>query len=148
MTKILIAGIGNIFFGDDAFGCEAVKILQKYDLPEGVKLVDYGIKTRDLAYELLENYDLVILLDAVKSGQESGTISLIEIEDKDFIETNRALSHVSKLDEALNFAKTLGADFNKMYLIGCEPENIDVFSETMAESAKKAAEIVADLIPR
>ena len=55
MKKVLVAGIGNIFFGDDAFGCEVIKLLQSKDLPQNIKVVDFGIRTRDLAYELCEN---------------------------------------------------------------------------------------------
>lgn len=146
MKRILIAGIGNIFFGDDAFGCEVVKVLQKEGLPNNIKLVDFGIKTRDLAYELCKNYDVVILIDAVNFGEKSGTISLIEIEEKDLDKTNFILSHESKLEESLNFAKTLGAELKKIYLVGCEPKNLEVLSGTVKKSIVKAIKIVKNLI--
>ena len=84
MKKILVAGIGNIFFGDDAFGCEVVKLLQKDKLTDSIKIVDFGINIRDLAYELCENYDVIILIDAVQLGNSVGTVSLIELNPHDF----------------------------------------------------------------
>jgi hydrogenase maturation protease len=71
--KILVAGIGNIFQGDDAFGCEVVKILAGRPLPDCVTLFDYGIRGLDLTYALLENPDLVILIDATPQGCAPGT---------------------------------------------------------------------------
>ena len=62
--KILIAGIGNIFLGDDAFGVETARVLFDRRVPEGVKVVDYGIRGFDLAYALLDPWDAVILVDA------------------------------------------------------------------------------------
>lgn len=145
MKKILVAGIGNIFFGDDAFGCEVVKLLQTDSLPPHIKLVDFGIRTRDLAFELYENYEIVILIDAVKLGNQSGAVSLIELNPNDFIKQNSFLSHEARLEETLNFAKTLGAKFEKIYLVGCEPESLEELSETVKKSIVKATEIVENL---
>jgi hydrogenase maturation protease len=146
VKKILIAGIGNIFFGDDAFGCEAVKLLQKDSFPDSVKLVDFGIRTRDLAYEFCENYEIVILIDAVKLGNSGGTVSLIEINSDDFQTHQSFVSHEAKLEETLNFAQTLGAKFEKIYLVGCEPESLEELSETVKISIVKAVKIVKNLI--
>lgn len=145
MKKILVAGIGNIFFGDDAFGCEVVKFLQTQSLSNSVKLIDFGIRTRDLAYELCENYEIVILIDAVKFGNVSGTVSLIELNSDDFSTQNSFVSHEAQLEETLNFAKTLGAKFEKIYLVGCEPESLEKLSETVKNSIVKAVEIVKNL---
>src|SRR5579883_570455 len=76
--RILIAGIGNIFHGDDAFGVEMVRELSRMPMPECVSVVDFGIRGYDLAYAIMEGYDTVILLDAVMRGQAPGTIYLLE----------------------------------------------------------------------
>ena len=76
--KMLVAGVGNIFFSDDAFGCEVVRRLAKEDLPEGVVVADFGIKGVHLAYELLEGYDTVIIVDAAPCGGRPGDLYLIE----------------------------------------------------------------------
>ena len=78
MKRILIAGIGNIFFGDDAFGCEVAKELAKKKLPEGVRVADFGIRSYDLAYAIMDDYDATILIDASPRGSAPGTVYLIE----------------------------------------------------------------------
>ena len=67
--SILLACIGNIFHGDDAFGVEAAKVLATRDLPENVKLVDYGIRGFDLAFALVDGYDITIFVDAMQRGE-------------------------------------------------------------------------------
>ncbi|HEX2741816.1 MAG TPA: hydrogenase maturation protease, partial [Rubrobacter sp.] len=72
--RVLVAGIGNIFLGDDGFGVEVVKRLAGRVLPEGVEVVDFGIRGMDLAYALHEDYDLVVFVDATPRGGEPGTV--------------------------------------------------------------------------
>jgi hydrogenase maturation protease len=76
--KILVAGIGNIFLGDDGFGVEVAGRLADADLPDGVKVVDYGIRGMHLAYDLANGYDTAILVDATPRGGAPGTIYVIE----------------------------------------------------------------------
>src|SRR5688572_9725149 len=76
--RILIAGIGNIFLGDDAFGCEVSRALSAHTQPEGVRIVDFGIRGFDLVFALLEHHDLVILIDATSQGGSPGSLYLIE----------------------------------------------------------------------
>ena len=78
MKRILVAGIGNIFFGDDAFGCEVASQLRRKPLPEGVRVIDFGIRSYDLAYAIMDGYDATILVDATPQGSAPGTIYLIE----------------------------------------------------------------------
>jgi hydrogenase maturation protease len=78
--RILIAGIGNIFHGDDAFGVEVANCLSHRVLPPEVRLVDFGIRGFDLAYALLEGYDVTILLDATPRGGPPGSLYVIEID--------------------------------------------------------------------
>ena len=146
MKKILVAGIGNIFFGDDAFGCEVVKALENNVLPNSVKLIDFGIKTRDLAYELCENYEKIILIDAIKTGNKAGTISLIKLNSQDFIKPNFNMSHEARIEEALSFSMILRAKIGEIYLVGCEIESMEELSETVKKSIVKAVEIVKNLI--
>ncbi len=76
--RILIAGIGNIFFGDDAFGCEVARRLCQSQWPDNVQVRDFGIRGIDLAYALMETFDQVILIDAVPRGGAPGTLYVIE----------------------------------------------------------------------
>ncbi len=78
--RILIAGIGNIFLGDDAFGVEVVRRLSRSarKLPDEVRIVDFGIRGFDLAYALMEGYEVAILVDATPRGGVPGTLYTIE----------------------------------------------------------------------
>ena len=76
--RILIAGIGNIFLGDDAFGVEVAQRLARRSLPEGVRVVDYGIRGFDLAYAILDEPEVTIMVDAAARGGQPGTLYVIE----------------------------------------------------------------------
>ena len=78
MISILVAGIGNIFNGDDAFGVEVVRLLAQHSLPAGVKVIDFGIRGIDLTYALLDGYDAAVLVDTAQRGERPGTIYVIE----------------------------------------------------------------------
>jgi len=76
--RILIAGVGNIFLGDDAFGVEVVQQMAGRTFPPGVRIVDFGIRGLDLTYALLEDYDAAIIVDALPRGQAPGTLYVVE----------------------------------------------------------------------
>ena len=78
--KALVAGVGNIFMGDDGFGCEVARRLSGLDLPQGVDVVDFGIRGMDLGYALTDGYDLAVLVDTMDSGGAPGSVSVIEPE--------------------------------------------------------------------
>ncbi|MGH9095362.1 MAG: hydrogenase maturation protease, partial [Acidimicrobiales bacterium] len=84
--RVLVAGVGNIFFGDDGFGVEVARRLDPASAPAGVKVADFGIRGVHLAYELLEGYDILILIDAVSRGDPPGTVSVIEHAAEDNME--------------------------------------------------------------
>src|SRR5947207_12410878 len=76
--RILVAAIGNIFLGDDAFGVEVAQRLLRRELPEGVRVVDFGIRGLDLTYALLEGYEAVVLVDAAPRGGRPGTLYALD----------------------------------------------------------------------
>ncbi|MFE7183170.1 hydrogenase maturation protease [Streptomyces erythrochromogenes] len=78
--KVLVAGIGNVFLGDDGFGVETVRALSAHHLPDGVEVVDFGVRGVHLAYQLLDGYDTLVLVDATARGGAPGTLYLIEAE--------------------------------------------------------------------
>jgi hydrogenase maturation protease len=77
--RTLVAGIGNIFLGDDGFGCEVVRQLGKAECRRGVRVVDYGIRGMHLAYDLLEGWDLLVLVDALPNRGSPGQLELIDV---------------------------------------------------------------------
>jgi hydrogenase maturation protease len=116
---VLVAGIGNVFLADDGFGVEVAKRLAQRELPAGVKVADFGIRGMDLAYELQEDYDAAILVDAVPRGQAPGTLYVIEPELQD----GEAVLDAHAMDpvRVLGLARTLGTLPPRVLVVGCEP---------------------------
>lgn len=121
--RTLIAGIGNVFLGDDGFGVEVVKRLAERELPEGVEVVDFGIRGLDLAFALMDPYESVIFVDALPRGESPGTVYLIEpeIEDKDEAAID---THGMDPVKVIRFARALGAEIPRTLVVGCEPKVI------------------------
>jgi hydrogenase maturation protease len=121
--RILVAGIGNIFFGDDAFGSEVARELLRHEWPEGVRVEDFGIRSYDLAYAIMDDYDAVVLIDATPRGEPPGTVSLVEL-DMAMLEPdpeNVINAHSMNPMRVLQMARSLGGSNRRLYLVGCEP---------------------------
>jgi len=148
MKKILIAGIGNIFFGDDAFGCEVARQLALEPLPEGVRVIDYGIRSYDLAYALLEPNDAVILLDAVPREAEPGTVFLLELDinklDNAGVESVNA--HVMNPVAVLQLVRSFGGSPHELCLIGCEPAVLETEELGLSEKVQSAIPLALDMV--
>jgi hydrogenase maturation protease len=153
--RVLIAGIGNIFLGDDGFGVEVVKRLTGRGLPEGVEVVDFGIRGMDLAYALHEDYDLVVFVDATPRDGEPGTVYLIEPE----IEEDGAVSldtHGMDPVKVIRLSRALGARPTRTFVVGCEPQVIPggedyddmlmELSEPVHAAVEEAAKLVESLV--
>jgi hydrogenase maturation protease len=123
--KILIAGVGNIFFGDDAFGVEVARGLARRRLPEGVHVVDFGIRGLDLAYALVDDYEAVIIVDAVSRGGPPGTLYLLEpnleCADGPAQQAPMVEPHALDPEKVLWLARCLGSKVGRFLLVGCEP---------------------------
>lgn len=154
MKGILIAGIGNIFHGDDAFGVEAVRYLNEQKLPEGVKVIDFGIRAYDLAYALCDGYDLVILLDAAPHGKSPGTVSLIRPEagEDGLMDAGPVDAHSMNPMAVLEMARQMGGELGNLFLVGCEPATLGGseghmgLSPVVNAAVPKAADLVQSLI--
>jgi hydrogenase maturation protease len=119
LRSILVAGIGNVFLADDAFGVEVARRLAERELPLGVKVADFGIRGMDLAYELQEDYDAAILVDAVPRGEAPGTLYVIE---PDLLTAEPVLdAHAMDPVRVLGLARTLGSLPPRVLVVGCEP---------------------------
>src|SRR5579875_714533 len=126
--RILIAGIGNIFLGDDAFGVEVVQRLMRGQLPEEVCVVDFGIRGIDVTYALLDGYETVILVDATPRGGTPGSLYLLELDIDAAADPLNAgtLVEMHRLDpvKVLRLARQMGAKVERVLLVGCEPAKI------------------------
>lgn len=123
-NKILVAGIGNIFLGDDGFGVEVAQRLIAREFPRNVTIRDFGIRSYDLMYALIDGYDLTILIDACPHGQEPGTVSVIE--PKLDAQTAPAMldAHTMNPVHVLRLARDMGPLPKKILLIACEPASL------------------------
>lgn len=120
-TRVLVAGIGNVFFADDGFGVAVAKALEGRELPRGVDVVDFGIRGMDLVFALGEGYDIALFVDAVPRGEEPGTVFLIEPELDDADEPVMLDAHGMDPVKVLSLAKQLGPVPERILVIGCEP---------------------------
>jgi hydrogenase maturation protease len=153
--RILVAGIGNIFFGDDGFGVEVAHRLAGVELPAGTKVVDYGIRGVHLAYDMLAGYDVTILVDAVSRGDEPGTVSIIDVGARGAVElasipVGPVLDpHGMTPDAVLEHVRTLGGDPGHVFVVGCEPADCDErigLSDAVTAAVDVAVTAVADLV--
>ena len=141
--NILIAGIGNIFFGDDAFGCEVAAQLMRRPLPEGVRVIDFGIRSYDLAYAMMNGPDVTIFIDATPRGQPPGTIYLLE-PDKNILDSNFGEvvnAHSMNPVRVLQLIHSLGGQPGRLYLVGCEPAVLETEEGAMGLSEKVQAAV-------
>jgi hydrogenase maturation protease len=123
--RILVAGIGNVFLGDDGFGVALADRLARRALPAGVEVVDYGIRGMDLAYALHDGWDAVLLLDAAPRGRPPGTLYVIEPDLGDLDHLGRAVdAHGMDPVMVLGLARALGGALPRVLVVGCEPQTV------------------------
>jgi hydrogenase maturation protease len=161
--RILIAGIGNIFLGDDAFGVEVARRLSAREWPPNVRVTDFGIRSYDLAYALLDGYDTTILVDACPRGEPAGTLYVIE---PDLCDVSSAESespdeqqvaveaHSMNPLSVLRLATSMGGPLKRVLLVGCEPATLGPDEGQMGLSAtveaviEDAVKLVESLVGR
>jgi hydrogenase maturation protease len=158
--RILIAGIGNIFLGDDAFGVEVAQRLLRRPQPEDVRVVDFGIRGLDLTYALLDgNYEVAILIDATPRGGPPGTLYILEPEIDPQIDANGASplveGHSMDPVKVLRTVAAMGGGSTRVLLVGCEPgpplaeDEMDMsMSEPVQAAAEEAVGLVESLVAR
>jgi hydrogenase maturation protease len=122
--NVLVAGIGNIFLGDDAFGVEVVRRLAQRPLPDGVQVVDFGIRGFDLAHALMDLPSTAVLVDATPRGGEPGTLYLLEAS----ADGGNPDVEPHGMDPAnvLRLVSALGGRPPRILLVGCEPAEVEL----------------------
>lgn len=156
--KILIAGIGNIFQGDDGFGVEVAARLAAQQLPAGVRVTDFGIRGLDLAYALLEDYESTILIDAFPGEGQPGTLFVIEpnLQDLDSSGGPPSLidAHAMNPLNVLRIARNMGAELKRVLLLGCVPASLGPeegqmgLSDPVVDAVSEAVKLVDSLMTR
>jgi hydrogenase maturation protease len=152
--QILVAGVGNAWLQDDAFGGECARRLEARGVPPGVTVMDFGTGGLDLAYELMRGYDALVVLDASRQGGEPGTLYVLEpdmeelsgpIEDGDTINP-----HSMDPQTVLRFVGAIGGFSGKVVVIGCEPGEVDDvglgLTPPVEEAVERALKLVRDTL--
>ena len=117
--RVLVAGIGNVFLGDDAFGVELAGRLAQQPLPAGVEVRDFGIRGLDLAFAMQDGYDAVVMLDATPRGEQPGTLYVVEVDPS---EGEPALDgHGMDPLSVIALVRAFGAAVPRTLVVGCEP---------------------------
>ena len=123
---ILVAGIGNIFQRDDGFGVEVANRLARRDLPHQVRVEDFGIRGVHLAYELLEGYEGLVLVDAIDLQDAPGTLTVLEPEIEDASTDESAPdAHSMSPEVVLGTLARLGGSVGQIFVVGCQPASLD-----------------------
>ena len=153
--RVLIAGVGNVFLGDDGFGVEVARRLAGRELPEGVEVVDFGIRGMDLVYALQDDYELVVFVDATPRGGEPGTVYLLEPEIEEDGEVTLD-THGMDPVRVIKLSRALGAPPTRTLVVGCEPQVVvggedydDMLmelSEPVGAAVEEAAKLVESLV--
>ncbi len=151
--RVLVAGIGNIFLSDDGFGVEVAQRLLARPVPEGVHVEDFGIRGVHLAYELLDGYETLVLVDAVPMGEVPGTVALLEpeISELEIGDDPAPTLEAHSMSPAVVFDMLagLGGKVDRILIVGCEPATVEEgigLSDVVAASVDRAIEAVDDVL--
>ncbi|MFL5820328.1 MAG: hydrogenase maturation protease [Solirubrobacteraceae bacterium] len=150
--RVLVAGIGNVFLGDDGFGVAVADRLSQREIPPGVHVTDFGIRGLDLAYALAD-YDAVVLVDAVPRGGAPGSLYVIEpdLEADDVVPEAHGMDPV----KVLALARELGELPARVLIVGCEPRTamtgneedvVAELSEPVRAAIDEAVRLVESLV--
>jgi hydrogenase maturation protease len=160
--RILIACIGNIFLGDDAFGVEVAARLLREKWPLGIHIEDFGIRGVDLAYSLLDSFDVVIFVDAAPRGERPGTLFIIEPDLAAVLSDDPTMQpaidgHSMDPAKVLRSAVSMGAKIRRVLVVGCEPSRLPPgremdmqmeMSPPVAAAVPRAVPLIRDLVDR
>jgi hydrogenase maturation protease len=154
-ARVLVAGVGNLFLGDDGFGPEVVRHLAGTALPPGVRAVDYGIRGVHLAYDVLDGYDALILVDALPAAEEPpGTVTVLEVSAGAMtvpmtVPGGDFDPHGMNPVAVLSTVERLGGTLPPTYVVGCAAASVDEgigLSERVGAAVPVAVESIQALL--
>jgi hydrogenase maturation protease len=147
--RVLVAGIGNIFLGDDAFGSEVARRMAGRPLPEGVRVVDFGVRGLDLAFALMDEPAAAVLVDATRRGGRPGTLYLIEPGPGVLTTKEQPDGHGMDPARVLRLVAEMGGRARRVLVVGCEPATIEEgmgLSAPVEAAVDEAIEMIASLV--
>ena len=145
---VLVAGVGNIFLGDDGFGCAVAARLSR--LSPGVRAVDYGIRGMHLAYDLLAGVDLLVLVDALPDRGEPGRVHVLEVAADD-VGPGAVDAHGMDPASVLANLQALGGTMPRTIVVGCEVNDVGEgmrLSPAVEAAVDEAVRTVRDVLER
>jgi hydrogenase maturation protease len=159
-ARVLVAGVGNIFLGDDGFGAEVARRLADSGLPDWVQVADYGTSGMHLMYDLADGFETAILIDTAPRGGAPGTLYLLELDPADYAAAPPSAgpesavtpffdAHGMQPDVVLGMLGALGGHAQRILVVGCEPASTDYgigLSEPVAAAVGAAVTMVTDLV--
>jgi len=154
-SRTLVAGVGNVFQRDDAFGVEVIRLLADRPQPPGVEIADFGIRGVHLVYELLDGCDLFVLVDAAQRGYEPGTVTVLEVEPADVARQRTAQgagvidAHGLAPDEVFAMLAAMGNRPGRSLVVACEPADVSAgmgLSDPVQEALPQAVRAVEAIL--
>jgi len=151
--RTLVAGVGNVFLRDDAFGVEVARLLTQEPLPDGVKVRDFGIRGVHLVYELLDGCDLFVLVDAAARGEAPGTVTVLEVDVPDPASVPRTVidAHSLAPDDIFALLASLGGRPGRSLVVACEPADVSAgmgLTDPVREALPHAVRAVREILAR
>ncbi|MGQ0847433.1 MAG: hydrogenase maturation protease [Sporichthyaceae bacterium] len=151
MTRVLVAGVGNVFLSDDGFGPEVLARFAGAETPDGVRVVDFGIRGIHLAYELLDGYDVLVVVDASARGLAPGTVTLLEVDPGAHPPVDGPMLDAHGMEPAaiLRTLGSLGGQVGRVLVLACEPADVGEgmgLTPAVAAAVPAAAATLASLI--
>ena len=158
--RVLVAGVGNIFLGDDGFGVEVARRLAFTEMPDGVRVADYGTSGMHLAYDIAGGYETTILVDAAPRGGPPGTLTVLEVGPEDRPDLAASAggplqgsqmfnAHGMQPDVVFGVLEMLGAKAGRIVVVGCQPASLEEgigLSEPVAAAVDGAIRVVTKLV--
>lgn len=149
-ARVIVAGVGNIFLGDDGFGVEVARRMAARPLPDGVRAADFGIRSLHLAYELLDHPGATtILVDAMPRGGAPGTVYVMEPDPDGAPAAPAGDAHGVTPDTVLALVRALGGSPGRVVVVGCEPADCDErmgLSQAVADAVDPAVELILSVV--
>jgi hydrogenase maturation protease len=148
--RTLVAGVGNIFQRDDAFGVEVIRLLADRPRPPGVKVADFGIRGVHLVYELLDGCDLFVLVDVAQRGCAPGTVTVLEVEPAEMASPSGIMdAHSLAPDQVFAMLDSMGSRPGRSLVVACEPADVSAgmgLSDQVREALPHAVRAVEEIL--
>jgi hydrogenase maturation protease len=154
-ARVLVAGIGNVFLGDDAFGVAVAQRLLRRPMPDGMRVIDFGIRGLDLTYALLDGYEAVVLVDAAPRGGRPGALYVMELARGSTDVEPAVGGHNLDPVRVLRLAEAMGGPVGRVLLVGCEPASAAGadgmamgLSDAVRAAVEEAVRVVESVVAR